>query len=146
MTFGRADARWRLPLATSSRILEPQRGNVTHTAALGIRTLVRLNGQHFRIEVFSSLPKSKHYGCELAGEGDSGQGLIHPPLDHAVIEVLERAWLPAGRRRRALEDLLDRGIVVPIESARQRLALPPHRSALDESELRLVWVTTASPE
>jgi hypothetical protein len=46
---------------------------------------------------------------------------------------------------RAFEDVLERWIVVPVQSARERRPLPPTQLPLDDLPFELVRVTTARP-
>ena len=108
----------RLPLAPSSRIVEPSAKGTPLTGAWRVQALARWLDQLSRIEAFSLLPESERDSRELAGERHCRQLLPHPARQHAVIPVLEGAGLriealreprPAGggerfgRRRRVVD-------------------------------------------
>src|SRR5437667_3752718 len=101
----------RLFSAPSSWYRELHRGDVPRRLAV----LARWRRQFGRIVGLSFLPQAERERRELAGEGHPRELRPHPPSDHRVVEVLERAGAHGGGRRRTLQHILEHAIVIAIQ-------------------------------
>src|SRR5207244_11522592 len=77
------------------------------------------------IPELSFLPKPQSDGRDLPGQCQERHVGVDTAIEALLVEILQRAVFVSGGRRRALEHVLEDGVVIAIQATRERCSPAP---------------------